>query len=297
VKPDRSTSFKVNTLVIGAGRSGTTSLCDYLEGQESVCFSNIKEVHYFSLEDLHSRGISYYHSFFNHCKGEKIVASADTYLLIDYDAIERIFAYNPEMKLIVLLRDPVERAFSSYNYSVNYGYHEPYPAFLDSIQRESEIEKETNIIRRNNLGHFYGSLYHKHLDKWVTVFGKKQVLVLTTNMLGEEGTSLAPALEAFLGIEFQARDIQRKNELQVPRFRRFEHFLLNRDLPFRAFLRKVVPGKIKRMIIASGVPDQLHAMNRREGSKAKITKEEYDKAMDYFRSDLDALHRSYAIRF
>ncbi len=48
--------FKVNTLIIGAGRSGTTSLFAHLEAHKDVCFSSIKEVHYFSITDLYKKG-------------------------------------------------------------------------------------------------------------------------------------------------------------------------------------------------------------------------------------------------
>ena len=54
--------MQVNTLIIGAGRSGTTTLCKIIEGHQQVCFSKIKEVHYFSIADLHQRGESYYQS-------------------------------------------------------------------------------------------------------------------------------------------------------------------------------------------------------------------------------------------
>ena len=122
--------LRVNALIIGAGSSGPTSLYGYLESHPDVCFSNIKEVHFFSIDELYKRGESYYHSFFRKCQSAPVIASADTYLLMDHDAISRIHAYNPEMKIIVMLRDPVTRAYSNYNYSVNYGHHQAYAALL-----------------------------------------------------------------------------------------------------------------------------------------------------------------------
>ena len=112
---------KVDAIIIGAGRSGTTSLYEYLESHPDVCFSKIKEIHYFSLADLFARGEDYYHSFFNATENQ-IKAGADTYLLIDKEAPKRMNLYNPNMKIIIMLREPVVRAFSGYNYSINNGY-------------------------------------------------------------------------------------------------------------------------------------------------------------------------------
>ena len=59
-----------------------------------------------------------------------------------------IYDYNRDMKIIVILRNPVDRAFSSYNYSVNYGHHKAYEHFVDSINREQHIESEAGIAKR-----------------------------------------------------------------------------------------------------------------------------------------------------
>ena len=194
--------FRVNTLIIGAGRSGTTSLYAYLETHRDVCFSSIKEVHYFSIDELFKRGERYYHSFFRKCDDATVIASADTYLLMDYDAITRIHAYNPDMKIIVMLRDPVARAYSSYNYSVNYGHHKAYGTFLDSVVREKDIDKVANIVTRNNVGHFYGSLYYEHLSKWSAVFPREQIFLLKTGDLKDSPRRLSEEMFHFLGLPF-----------------------------------------------------------------------------------------------
>jgi hypothetical protein len=170
--------LKVNTIIIGAGRSGTTTLFKMMEQHPEVCFSDIKEVNYFSVPDLYKRGVAYLHSFYKKWNNEAVVALADTYLMIDHDAIAKLHDYNPEMKIIVMLRNPVDRAYSSYNYSVNYGHHKAYDSFLDSIERETLIAEEYDISNRNNFGHFYAGLYHMHLEHWLKVFKRDQLLIM-----------------------------------------------------------------------------------------------------------------------
>ncbi|NPA36355.1 MAG: sulfotransferase domain-containing protein, partial [Chlorobi bacterium] len=225
---------KVNTLIIGAGRSGTTTLSKLMENHPNICFSKIKEVHYFSISDLYKRGDDYFHSFFSDCKNKQIIASADTYLLPAYNAIKRIKNYNPEMKIIVMLRNPVDRAYSSYNYSVNYGYHNSYENFTDSINKEENIENETDIVKLNNLGHFYCSLYYKHLERWMSELPAENFLFLTINELKNSTDTFNSKLSEFLGItpfNDNSTGSKKHNANAIPRNKTVEQFLLNRENP------------------------------------------------------------------
>ncbi len=290
--------MKVNTLIIGAGRSGTTSLFKILEDHPEVCFSTIKEVHYFSIEDLNQRGEDYYHSFFPNYNQEPVVASADTYLMIDYKVIKRIKAYNPEMKIIVMLRNPVDRAYSSYNYSVNYGYHEAYPSFTDSVEIEKKLKDEPSIVQQNNIGHFYAGLYAKHLKEWFKGFPSDQFLILKTDELKSEQAGIKQKLSNFLGIQpFNAEnsDKEKQNANAIPKFRRFEQFLLNRENPVRRFIRWIFPSFIKRMIINSGVVDKMHDLNRTSAEYKPLDPDTRQKAMAWFKDDLELLKNDFGI--
>ncbi|HKJ41747.1 MAG TPA: sulfotransferase domain-containing protein [Sunxiuqinia sp.] len=291
--------MRVNTLVIGAGRSGTTSLCKYMEEHPGICFSVIKELHYFSIEELYQRGLEYYHSFFPEYKGQSIVASADTYLLMDHAAILRIKDYNPDMKIVVLLRQPVDRTYSSYNYSVNYGHHDAYPSFLDSLEHEKQIEQVKNIVDRNNVGHFYGSLYHYHLSKWLDAFPRENVLILTTNQLKNDPTQLHAELCRFLGIEYQGEQQEEKklNPNAVPKSKLVERFLLDRDHFLRRWIRALFPAFLKRWIIHSNIVDQFHNLNRKESKYLPLSDQEREKAERYFKKDLEKLAKDFDIHF
>ena len=291
----KSDSFRVNALIIGAGRSGTTSLYTLLEDHGSICFSKIKEVHYFSIPDLYRRGERYYHGFFRHYNGEPVVASADTYLLMDYDAIGRVHAYNPEMKIIVILRDPVARAYSSYHYSVNYGHHRAYADFLDSPEAERDIRDEPDIVRRNNAGHFYGSLYYEHLHRWDRVFPRKQMLLLKTSDLKKSPGELSRQLFSFLDLPADTDEIGKENPAAVPRSMKLERFLLDRDHFMRRFLRRSVPRFLKNLVIGSGIVERLHEANRKEQPYEPLSEEQEKRARQYFTEDLYRLKEEFQI--
>lgn len=284
--------MKVNLLIIGAGRSGTTSIYKYLDQHPDVCFSSIKEIHYFSIEELYKRGEKYYHSFYDHYQGEKLYASADTYLMMDYQAIEKIKAYNENIKILVMLRDPVDRAYSSYNYSVNYGYHDALENFSDCISFEKDIEKVNDLIQRNNLGHLYASQYYKHLSRWLKVFPKENFVFLTTKELKEDPEGLYRKLCLDLNIaEFSLENSGKAhNANAVPKNKGLEQFLLNRNNPIRSLLRNMLPSFIKTSILKSTFVDKLHGLNRKEQAYEKLSDEEYKKMKDYFGSDLQSLN-------
>ena len=103
--------MQLNHIIIGAGRSGTTSLVAYLKQHPEINFSAIKEVTYFSVEDHYKRGTEFLNSFFNKKDG-KINATSDTYLLMDENAPKRIADYNSEIKITLILRDPSVRTLS-----------------------------------------------------------------------------------------------------------------------------------------------------------------------------------------
>jgi hypothetical protein len=288
--------LKVNTIIIGAGRSGTTSLYKMMEQHPDVCFSDIKEVHYFSVPDLYKRGAAYLHSFYTRCKNEAVVAVADTYLMIDHDGIARLHDYNPEMKIIVMLRNPVDRAYSSYNYSVNYGHHDAYAKFSESIIKESLLSKESDIARRNNLGHFYAGMYHMHLQKWLEVFPRDQFLIMTTRELKASQEKVAEKLFNFLEIPVLNTNVAAANVQAVPKSKGLELFLLNRDHKLRRAIRWLTPSFVKRWIFGSGLVDKVHQSNRKQQEAEKLSTEERDIAMKYFRDDLRSLEDDFGIK-
>ncbi len=291
--------MKVNAIIIGAGRSGTTTLYQYLENHKDVCFSDIKEVHYFSVEDLYERGKDYYHSFWNHCKDEKIKVAADTYLLIDKKAPQRIKEYNPEMKIIIILRNPVERAWSSYQYALNNGYVSENKSFIGSVNEEKYHIENSDIAKQNNLCHLWQSKYFEHISYWSEFFPRENILILKTGDLKEQPEKLLSKLADFLNItNFNIKDTEIKaNKAAKAKSKMLQQFLLNRNNTVRAFLRTVLPEKLKYKILHSKLPEKLSAANRKEVSYPAISDEERKFAEELLLKDTTRLKKVFNIEF
>ena len=289
--------MKVNAMIIGAGRSGTTSVYEYLAAHPEVDFSITKELHYFSLDDLYARGEKYFHSFFEHPE-KKISITADTYLLIDTKAPERICRYNPAMKCIIMLREPVARSYSNFLYSVNFG-HEPASAnFLQTMEAEKQVLATGDIVEQNNRCHFYGSLYHRHLEFWRSYFPKEQLLIYRMNDLQNDPEKFYKQLCADLGLNYQPFDKKEQafNRSTGVKSKWLQQFLLNRESPLRRFASFML-RPFRKWVIKSGVIDKVYALNKKEIPAQPLNEADQQQAAVYFRSDLQLLERDYGIRF
>ncbi|RYG21799.1 MAG: sulfotransferase, partial [Burkholderiales bacterium] len=104
----------VNFIVVGVQKAGTTALFDYLGDSPAVALSKVKEVHFFDDETVDWAKPDYgpYHAQFETADPIALRGEATPIYLYWPHSLERIAAYNPDIRLIVMLRDPVERAWS-----------------------------------------------------------------------------------------------------------------------------------------------------------------------------------------
>jgi hypothetical protein len=178
---------------------------------------------------------------------------------------------------------------------VNNGHHEAYRDFLDSIEAEKNIRQVPDVVRRNNFGHFYGSLYYEHLSRWASVFPKDQILLLRTRDLSENPTEFSSKLFAFLNLYDPGIPVKKYNTAAVPRNMKLERFFIDRDHFLRKVIRKITPGFIKRTVVGSGVVDRLHEANRREQGNQPISPEQESEARKYFIEDLQLLKQEFQV--
>ncbi|MGZ8918140.1 MAG: sulfotransferase family protein [Methylobacter sp.] len=104
-----------NFMIIGAQKAGTTALYEYLSRHPQIQPTKVKELHYFNCEARYKNGIEFYRSFFQLDTESKLLFDASPGYLNNANAPKRIYAHNPNVKIIILLRDPVERAYSAWN--------------------------------------------------------------------------------------------------------------------------------------------------------------------------------------
>jgi Sulfotransferase domain len=180
-------------IIIGAQRAGTSSLFSYLIGNPAIVRPQSKEIHYFDVN--YHRGVSWYRAHFprrDHLERltdrlgtESISLEASPYYLLHPLAPCRVRGLLPDVKLVVMLRDPVDRAISHYHHSSERCEH---LTFEQAIEREperitSDIERILTVPLSHGLDHRYFSYlargrYAEQLERWFSVFRRDQFLIL-----------------------------------------------------------------------------------------------------------------------
>jgi Sulfotransferase domain len=192
-------------LVLGAQKAGTTALYAYLRWHPGITGPSWKEVSFF---DRHWwRGVRWYRGQFPLRSRGRLVGEASPSYLFHPLAPERARAVVPDARLVVVLRDPVDRAYSQYQHEVALG-REPL-SFEDALAAEEgrtrgEVERlvaDPRAFSHAWWDHTYAArgLYAEQLERWLAMFPRDQLLVVTSDDLGKRPAETYASILSFLG--------------------------------------------------------------------------------------------------
>jgi hypothetical protein len=131
-------------IIAGAMRSGTTALNSYLREHPDVAVSSTKEVHFF--DSFYDRGVEWYREQFPHSESARAVGEATPNYMFSTTALDRIKETLPDVKLVVMLRNPIDRAYSHYWHDKARGKTEG--DFGENVKREMDGDQGLNYIAR-----------------------------------------------------------------------------------------------------------------------------------------------------
>lgn len=199
--------IKPNFFIVGAAKSGTSSLWQYLTQNPQVYMPKdelFKEPCFFSSFG-EAMGITNYLKIFHDAKeNHRIIGEASTAYLSDPLSAKRIYDFNLAAKIIILLRNPVDRAYSLYNWMVQDGYE-----FAESFEEALELEEERagktipNWYEPQyywNYLYYRSGLYAAQVQRYLDIFGDK-VLIIKFDDFKRERDLEYKKICAFLGIE------------------------------------------------------------------------------------------------
>jgi hypothetical protein len=244
-----------SVFLIGSTKSGTTSLYHYLMAHPAVYLPLLKEPHFFAMpeystqsrntpgdcdciEDL-THDMEAYLRLYSPCRPDQVALDCSTSYLNYSLSAERIRQFNPEAKILAILRHPVERAFSAYSHLVR-----------ENLERLNFSEALKEEPQRSALG--YGGLwryrehghYTKNLMNFEKVFGRSKMKVMLFDDLITDPTALLEKIYDFLNLKpvmpasFLAHNISGKVRLHSP------YVFLKKPHTVKTILKKVLPLKL-----------------------------------------------------
>jgi hypothetical protein len=191
---------RVNFIVAGVQKAGTTALFDYLGEMGDVALSRLKETHFFDDEarDWAEPDYADYHALFDDPAGRPCGEATPIYLYWP-NSLERIFAYNPAMRILVLLRDPVARAWSHWRMEYARGAETQPFAWCIREGRMRLFESEPWGVHRE-FSYVERGYYGEQLERLFSLFPRGQVLALRAEALRDDPAATLAQVRRFLGL-------------------------------------------------------------------------------------------------
>lgn len=233
---------RVTFLIAGVQKGGTTALFDYLLDYPDVALSKVKEAHFFDDEarDWSRPDYAEYEAQFPSADDRPCGEATPIYTYWP-GSLERIRAYNPGMRLILVLRDPVQRAWSHWRMEYARGAEtQPFAwCIREGRQRLFAAEpwghhREFSYVERG----FYG----EQLERLYALFPREQVLVLRSEDLRADPAPALASVRAFLGLAPAAPPAPR--EVHVGARMDFPSTLTEADV---AYLREIYAADQQRL--------------------------------------------------
>lgn len=266
---------KPNFFIVGAAKSGTTSLYKYLSSHPEVYFSPIKEPNYFSTDiDPHAfnktyrkytpviyndpppeyhrlpnyqvgfvRNKNYYNALFAGATTEKVLGEASTSYLYSEEAAKNIYAYNPEARIMIMLRNPIERAFSHYLMALKYGFTKL--TFRNAL--ESDQKKKNKGWGISELFIELG-MYYNQLLRYYQVFPHSQIKVLLFDDFVSNTQTILRECENFLHIRACQCSIDKPkyNPAQIPKYKTLNNFVTHTGI--KKVFNAIFPDKFSQFL-------------------------------------------------
>lgn len=233
---------KINFVIIGQPKSGTTALAEFLSAHPQICFSTPKEPGYFASDhiqesyDFHGRHNYFkvrtpeaFAQLFNSCPAKKLRGEGTTNYLYSRTAARNIYRHNPGAKIIIMLRNPVDFLVSLHMQYVNDGTEDE-TDFRQALAKEKQRIKGRSIPKQTRCPSFtfYSQRikYAEHINRFLQLFPEKNILILTMEEFKENNSAIFAKVLNFLEVDTQFKPaFKTVHGSKVPRLKLVHRFL------------------------------------------------------------------------
>lgn len=242
-----------NFFIVGATRSGTTSLHEYLAIIPDIFMSKLKNPNFFGIYDKDTiNDEKSYLELFNDVTTEKAIGESSGYLR-NFDAAKKIYEKIPNAKIIISLRNPIERTYSHYLRSRLGGnesltFSESFKKYMEPIDKESEFYNH----------YVKGSFYFEDVKRWMDLFGTNQVKIIIFEEFIKNPKQTIKQILDFLNVNSKIPDDvgDAKNPYAEPLGEFGDSIVKNKTI--KKMAKSILPGKtgisVLRTILNKNAP-------------------------------------------
>lgn len=231
--------LKPSAICIGAQKGGTTALFNYLSSHPDIVLPRVKEIDFFNCNSRFNRGYNSYHSFFPRnilSYRNKITLDITPGYIEEGDkTAKRIYEYNPDTKIIVLLRNPITRAFSAWQMYRKFYINDKHWFYKWMYRCDASLEKNFFLTRPPSFGESFENdiideinamrngqhiempilklgLYYESLKPYFEYFPESQILISASEDMKKDLIGELKKMETFIGLKPHFSDIIKLKE-------------------------------------------------------------------------------------
>jgi hypothetical protein len=262
-----SLSMKLpNVLIIGVQKAGTTSLFNYISQHPEVYGPEaMKDFPFFSKDDYYGRGHEWFSKFFKRHNGKRVILHGHVNYIYHYElSAPRIYQFDKNIKMILILRNPAERAYSAYWQARKIGV-ENKKSFEEAIAAEQD-RKKGNYRERSSLTYIDHGYYCKQIKYFLKFFDSRQILINLFDNLIEDKKAVMKQAFKFIEVDDSfSPSFGIQNPSGIPRIEMLQRFL-ERKVPVPERLKDFIP--LDRRIM---LKESLRKLNTRRAKYPPIS--------------------------
>lgn len=283
-----------NFFLVGAPKCGTTALAQYLNTHPNIYMSDPKEPHFFS-EEFHLPNFTtweqYLKLFENTEKQHHIIGEASTHYLCSAQAIPKIYDYNPDAKIVAMLRNPVDLVYSYHSQLLYNMGDEDIADFEQAWALQQSRRQGRNIPRlsRNPATLQYSSIgsLGTQVEKLLATFPANQVQIIFFEDFKSSTLQIYKHVLKFLELDYDGRtDFPKVNANKTHRFKALGSFT---EKPPQALLNLAAPVKSVLGLKSLGVMSSLRQTNAQSSERSPLKAEFRSILIDEFCPEIQKL--------
>ncbi len=239
-----------NFIILGTPKAGTTAIYNYLKQHPQIYMPPFKEPHFFSFEGEQKphwsiKTLEDYQALFQDATSEQIIGEASTWYLYSQTAAGRIRHHIPDVKLIAILRNPIERAYSSWAFRVQCGW-ESITDFKQALQAEPQ-----RICENYEWDFHYlktGFYYHQ-IKRYFDAFPQEQIKIIIYEDFQVDPIKVLESIYKFVGVDKTLiSDISTKHNVTYLPKNNFINLMMNRRSITKDIVKSIIPKQLTQAI-------------------------------------------------